>query len=318
VFAGRYADSMFRLGVSPRGSALGNAAGALLKDGAAFLDNPANISYLNTLNVRALYISQFGMADYNYLGIAIPIMPSVVTEINWMHFGVDNIPLHPDLSGFSILTQRDSARVLSNDGLGTFADREDAVFLSLAKMSRWNLNLGYRYFSIPVETPIGINIKYLNRQVYNVKGAGIGVDLSMAFRFSVAQLLDIKSLGDFGIALLAQDLTGTPVSWNTRSQDVIHPALQWNWVYQQPVKWHNSQVNFVYKTTSRYQGGTGWGIEWFIRQRFGIQIGANSGQFSAGMTVNTTVFSFPISIEYAFSRHDLGMTHRLGINWKMK
>jgi len=314
TFGGRYTDSMLRLGVSPRGSALGGAAGSLFETGAVFLQNPGNISYLNNSEFRALYISQFGLANYNYLGAAHPFGSDYVFAVNWLHLSVDDIPLRPDLSDLTLLTQRDSARTLLNNPLGAFTDREDAVFLSLAKMFRWDLDLGLRYFSFPVETPVGVNIKYLNRRIHTVRGSGLGIDVSIGAKFWLSKLLDVKWMGRLGNALLLQDLTGTPVSWNTKSQDVMHPSLRWSISYEQPITKMSGQLNAVYTRSTRYGTEPSWGIEYRFRDFLGLQVGTSQAQFNAGISFYPTIFTLPFAVEYSLGNHVLGYSHRLGLS----
>ncbi|MCF7804820.1 MAG: hypothetical protein K9N46_04265 [Candidatus Marinimicrobia bacterium] len=309
---------MFQLGISPRTSALGNASGVLVEDGTAFLANPANLAYVTETEFRGMYISQFGLADFNTLAITAPVSVNTVMSINWLRLSVDDIPLRPNLNNLTLLAQRDSARVLQENGLGTFQDREDAVFISLAQMYRWDLDLGFRYFKLPVETPIGVNVKYLNREIHTVKGSGIGLDVSAAIKFSLSELLDVDWMGKLGNGLMIQDVTGTPVSWNTRSQDVMRPAILWSASYEQPIAWEESQLNFVYTRSTRYELGTGYGIEFIYRDVLGLQLGHARNQLTGGLSFHTLLYDFPLSIEYAFGSHNLGNTHRLGLSLSLK
>ena len=318
VFAGRYGESMFHLGTSSRGVALGNATGALFEDGAAFLHNPANLGYLDQVEFRGMYTSQFGLANYNHLGVTIPVQKEYTVSLNWLRFAVEGIPLRPDLSQFTLVTQRDSARSLLQNGLGTFEDREDAVFLSVARLFRWNLDLGWRYFKLPVETPVGINLKYLNRKIYNVSGSGIGLDVSAGLKFRLPDLLDIKWMGTLGNALMVQDVTGTPVSWNTKSQDVMRPTLQWHISYEQPIPWKNSSLNFVTNRSTRYGSAPGTGIEFVYNEKVAVQVGTRARQWSGGLTFHTILNTWPVSVEYSFGHHDLGFSHRLSLAFRLQ
>jgi len=311
--AGRYADAMFHLGVSPRSSALGNAGGSLLQNGSVFLYNPANMSYLKHPELAAMYVSQFGMANYNILGISTPVSSGIVVGAHWLHFGVDNIPLRPDLSEYTILTQRDSARTLLRNPLGSFSDKEDAVFISIAKMFRWDLDLGWRYFSLPLETPLGINVKYLDRKLYTLTGSGIGLDFSAGLKFPIGELFDADWMGKFGTSFLWQDVTNTPVSWSSHSQDVMYSNLQMFFSYEQPMNFIHSSLHWVYARTKSEKGGAKFGFEVEYKNYLSIQAGYQNHRWGAGISIFSKVLSFPLSIEYAFSPHVLGNSHRIGI-----
>lgn len=304
---------MLHLGVNPRNCALGNAGGSLLQNGEVFLSNPANLSYLRMPEFAGMYVSQFGMANYNILGISTPISEKLAIGIHWLHFGVDDIPLRPDLSGLNILTQRDSARTLLDHPLGMFTDREDALFISVARMFRWELDYGWQYASLPVETPVGINLKILNRKLYNITGTGIGLDLSFGLKFKLTDLLDADWMGKFGMAFLWQDITNTPISWSTYSQDMMPSNMQMFLSYVQPLPFIKSRLNFVYSGAKRFKGGRAFGVEYQFRQILGMQIGFRDHRMNAGISLNTHISAFPVSIQYAFSPHVLGNSHRVGL-----
>lgn len=311
AYGGRYADSMLRMEVSPRAAALGGAAGALLENGAVFLQNPANISYVTKLRVRGLYQSQFGLASYHHLGIVYPIVRAMAVAVNWMRFSVNDIPLRPDLSGHSTLSRRNVSRTIASHPAGTFSDRENAFFLSVARMYRWDLDLGWRYFKLPVETPVGMNIKYLHRRLHTIQGHGLGVDCSVALKFSMAELLDYRWMGRAGISLLLKDFTGTPISWNTRSQDIIEPAWQWNWAYEQPIGVNGNAIHLVWRKSTRYRDGSGWGVEWQHRKLLAVQLGRNGQGLVGGISVGSSWHKYRLVFEYGFTRHVLGNVHKI-------
>lgn len=308
---GRYVDSMFRLGCNPRNAALGHAGGSLIEDGAAFLDNPANLSYLSQLNLQLMYLSQFGLASYNHIGLSIPFETDFVFGVNYLLFRTEGIPVRPDIRHLGSLAQRDSSRSVAGNMAEMFSDREEACFLSLARMYRWDLDFGWQYFKLPVETPVGVNVKYLNRRIYTVRGSGVGLDLSAGLKFELSRLLDRRWMGKFGIALLVADFTKTPVLWTTKSQDVIEPAFQWSWSYQQPVHKLRSVCNLVMRASTRYRDSFSWGMEWNYRDLLALQAGGVRKRYSAGLTISTRLRGIGTRLSYAVSSHTLGQSHQL-------
>ena len=309
---GEYADAVLRIGISPRSIALGNAAGSLIEGDEACFHNPANISYADRVEIRGMYVSQFGMANFNTLGFTLPLLPDWAASVHWSHFGVDDIPLRPDLHAFDLITQRDSARALLEEPLGHFGSSEDAVFVSLGKMFRWDFDLGWQYFSLPVETPVGMNVKYLYREIAQVTGSGIGLDLSAGLKFPLNELFDAEWIGQFGAAVLWQDVTGTPVSWNTQSQDVMHPAMRWSLSMEQPVGFLFGRINAVWSRSSRAGGSSGWGLEYELGRMLSLQVGSAGQRLNAGASIGFRILGIAVDLQYAFGEHLLGSSHRIG------
>ena len=156
-YSGEYADSFLELGVSARALAMSNTVGALDFSGTSFFSNPAGLSYLKNRYIGLMYTSQFGLANHNYVGVASPISKKASVAVSWIRFGVDGIPIRPD-----ILRQipdqamrRDSIAALANLPLRTFQDTENAVFISYGRFMSKIVNLGWRYSKFKVEVPLG-------------------------------------------------------------------------------------------------------------------------------------------------------------------
>lgn len=313
LVAGKYADAMLHLGISPRITALGNAAGSLIESGDAFLYNPGNIGYADRIELQAMYVSQFGMANYNTLGLTIPVIKNLAVGLHWLHLGVDDIPLRPDLHQYDLVAQRDSARTLLENPLGSFAEKEDVIFISLGKLFRKDIDLGWQYANLPVVIPIGLNIKFLNRRIYQVTGTGIGIDLSTGLKMPLGEVMDFDWIGTLGTALLWQDVTGTPISWDTYSQDVMHPVLQWSLSFEQPVRMIWGNINLVWTKSTREGMNPAWGVEYAMNKLLALQLGVLNKQLNGGVTLRTTLAGVAVHLQYAFGNHLLGSTHRVGI-----
>jgi len=313
-FSGEYADSFLELGVSARALAMSNTVGALDFSGTSFFSNPAGLSYLKNKYVGLMYTSQFGLANNNYVGVASPISKKASIAISWIRFGVDGIPIRPDIirqvSDKAI--RRDSVSVLANLPLKTFQDTEDAVFVSYGRFISKIVNLGWRYSKFRVEIPLGINFKIIHKKIYNLDAYGLGVDIGGRLRANGEELFDITNLGNLSVGLSIRDVTGTTIYWNTKHQDVISIGPVVSFALEQPFeKWH-MHLNIGMEKGYRYDGKFRYGAEVILYDRIGLRTGLNESGLTLGLGLNFKVMGKLFYLDYAFLNHDLGASHRIG------
>ncbi|MFH1212771.1 MAG: hypothetical protein V1681_01675 [Candidatus Neomarinimicrobiota bacterium] len=312
---GEYADAFLELGVSARALAMANAIGTLDFSETAFISNPAGISYVQKPRIGLMYTSQFGLANHNYIGFATPFNPHYTIAVSWIRYGVDDIPIHPDIIG-SVTDKeerRDSVISLSTSILETFSDAENAVFLSLARFNSTVVDLGWRYSKFNLEFPIGINLKFIHKKLYDLEGYGLGVDVGGRARMSGEELLDISHLGMLSVGLALKDLTGTTIYWNTLHQDRISMNPVLSFALEQPVKRLNILVNLGAEKEYRYRDKTNWGVEIIYANRLALRAGLKNSGIRAGFGLNFKVMKKLINMDYSFYNHDLGASHRVGM-----
>lgn len=313
--AGEYADAFLELGVSGRASAMANAIGALDFSETAFMSNPAGIGYIRQARVGLMYTSQFGLANHNYFGFATPTSQHYSLALSWIRFGVDDIPIYPDL--VSTITdkaeRRDSVINIYNSDVETFSDAENAVFFSLARFNSAIVDLGWRYSKFNLEFPVGINIKLIHKKYYDLEGFGIGIDIGGRLRVSGEELLDITHLGKLSIGLALKDITGTTIYWNTKSQDCIslYPALSFG--LEQPIKPLKLMINLGAEKQYRYHDKTNYGLEIVYANRLAVRAGLKKSGLSLGLGLNFKAMKKTINLDYSFYNHDLGASHRVGL-----
>jgi len=313
--AGEYADAFLDLGVSGRASAMANAIGALDFSETAFMSNPAGIGYIRQARVGLMYTSQFGLANHNYFGFATPTGQRYSLALSWIRFGVDDIPIYPDL--VSTITdkaeRRDSVISIYNSDVETFSDAENAVFFSLARFNSATVDLGWRYSKFYLEFPVGINIKLIHKKYYDLEGFGIGIDIGGRLRVNGEELLDITHLGKLSVGLALKDITGTTIYWNTKSQDCIalYPALSFG--LEQPIKPLKLMINLGAEKQYRYHDKTNYGLEIVYANRLAVRTGLKNSGLSLGLGLNFKAMKKTINLDYSFYNHDLGASHRVGL-----
>ena len=315
LVAGEYADAFLELGVSARASAMANAIGALDFSETAFMSNPAGISYVRQARLGLMYTSQFGLADHNYIGLAVPAGGHYSLALSWIRYGVDDIPIRPDI--FNTITdkadRRDSIISIYSGQLATFNDVENAVFVSLGRFNSTIVDLGWRYSKFKLEFPIGINLKFIHKKYYDLEGFGLGVDIGGRLRVDGEELLDVSNLGMLSVGMALKDVTGTTIYWNTKSRDRIRLTPALSFALEQPIKPLKLIINLVSEKQYRYHDKTNYGVEIIYANSLALRAGLKNSGISLGLGLNFKVMKRLINLDYSFYNHDLGASHRVGL-----
>jgi len=316
LIAGEYADAFLELGVSARAAAMANAIGALDISETAFVSNPSGIGYVKEARLGLMYTSQFGLADHNYIGLAMPISQHYSLALSWIRFGVDDIPILPDIVGeiSDKAERRDSVISIYNSDIATFNDIENAVFISLARFNSAIIDLGWIYSKFNLEFPIGINIKFIHKKYYTLEGYGLGIDIGGRLRVSGEEVLDINHLGMLSLGLTLKDVSGTTIYWNTKSQDRIRLTPALSWALEQPIRPLKLMVNLGAERQFRYHDKTNYGLEIIYANRLSLRTGLKKSGLSLGLGLNFKAMKKLINLDYSFYNHDLGASHRIGIS----
>ncbi len=312
VRANRYAGEFLELGVGPRQLAMGGTV-ASGDQASSFYWNPALLSRLRGTEVNAMYVPLFdGLATYHVVGIAMPITGAAI-GLHWVRLSVDKIPIWPDYSSMSIDDRQRAIRERGGRPIGITSDNEDAVFFTFAKLNRFTADLGWSYFSLPLEIPAGINVKLVRMALYNKRATGIGVDAGIGLRFSMNDLLGQKKLGDINLAIVADDFTRTGINWGNGVEDAIPMNFRWGFAYSQPFRDWKSDVTLELNTEKKYDYEVNYGVEYTFDRRYSARIGRRQGltSYGAGLRV------WKGQIDYAFQQPELGNQHWIGVTFHL-
>lgn len=309
---GRYAGASLELGVGARPMALGSAAAAMYGGIENFYYNPAALTSLKKSHVHLMYAPTFGkltdpLATYHYAGFAYPLPVSGILSLNWTRFSVDDIPIYPQLKGSSF-TDRNQNLELRPDGvaLGYFRDVEDVVYFTFAKPLRFDLPLGWLYLDLPVEIPLGFNVKVIRQLLYTSRANGMGVDLGAMIRFNLGTLFENKSLGDLTIGFSGHDITQTTIAWSTQHDDRIRRTILVGMAYQHHLPFYDSQLNLYWSEANKYGTEHLFGME-FVMKIIALRIGKNNAGLTAGAGLNF----WKVVLDYAFVTTDFENVHRV-------
>lgn len=314
----RYAGASLELGVGARPLSIGGAAVTMHGAIDGFYYNPAAIAYIERPTLSLMYAPTFGsvaspMANYHYLGAAYPLPAGAVISVNWTRFSVDDIPLYPKLRGDSF-AERLTDINLRPDGvaLGYFKDIEDVYYFSFARTFHINLPLGWLFVDLPVEIPVGVNLKLIRQSLYTGSASGSGLDLGTMIKFNMGRLFDVRSLGDLTFGFSALDVANTPLLWNTRHENRIRKTTMIGLSYKQSLGFKSADMTLYWTQRKKYERIQLFGLEFSV-PHFALRAGYNGHGLSTGAGISFWRFRF----DYAFTTLDFENVHRLGCTFNL-
>lgn len=311
-----FADAFQSLGTSGRMAGLGQAVVADFGYDASYIINPAASGSLSGSNAYALYINQFGMAEYGAAGFSKTTPSAWRWGIHGIGLFIDNILERPDLRSITDLeTRRDSIRTLVTQGFASFSDLESSLTFNIARELKYNLDLGWQMEIIPLRIPVGMNIHLIQKNLHDIQGSGIGVDVGTVFITDLNKIFFFRWMGEFAFGITGKHLFGSRIFWNTKRQDLIPMHVIWGWSYRQPLSRIDSELRVYQQKNSLYPNEINMGIEAILKSRVILQGGYRAEYFQGNIEINVAGLLFPGKIGYGFSNHELGMVHRFGIEY---
>ena len=309
----RYAGATLELGIGPRPLALGGAAAAMAGGPEMFRYNPAGLGLTRERQIGLMYAPTFGsiadpLATFHYVGVALPLAAGATMALHWTRFSAGEIPIYPKLEGDSFIDRlRDPALRPDGTPAGYFSDVEDGFFLSFARLFRFTLPLGWLYTDLEVEVPAGLNAKVLRQSLHTSSASGVGIDLGIMARFSLAQLLQLRGAGQLSLGLSALDATQTTLVWNNQREEKIAATLLWGAAYSQPLPFHQSLLTFYWSLRRQEERWPLFGLEYQLRGA-ALRLGYNQ----AGLTAGAGLQWRRLRVDYAFTTLDYSGAHRIG------
>ncbi len=311
----RYGGSFLEIGVGARALSMGSAAVAAPGDVTAAYWNPAGLAMVSRLQVGSMYARLFNqLEEQSYLAAVIPLMKNATISFSWIRLSIDQIPRYEfDENDPITAYQRlhGQAEQLTGQPVDYFSNQNDAFIFSFARLVPYNLDLGWQYFEVPIKFGFGMNVKYIRQQLDQNTGTGIGLDAGFLMGFDLEDIFNGPHYGTLNFGFNVQDLSETRIVWDTDSKHVdrMHRNFKYGINYNQPLPFLHGILSLNYDVDSKYSGNTHWGAELMLRSRFALQVGSNSGHFTAG----AGIWLWHIRANYAFQTHDLGNSHRVSL-----
>ena len=306
--ASEYAGEFLQVAVGARPLSLGGAYCSLTREGWAPYWNPAGGAFQQRLEISVQHATLFTLAQHEYANLALPLPNEATLGFSWIRLGVDQIPIFPEpgLTSEGALLGVPEWIVEADE---FFTDAEDAFIFTFAKMNRLDLDLGWQYFVVPMQIPVGVNLKYIRHSLGDAVGSGMGIDLGAQVLFGMDHLLDYEPLGDFAAGLNFQNIGKTALNWDTESKhhDNIPFNLKFGFSYIQPLAGGGTQAVIAYDRDTAYDGQNHLGLELAYRDLLALRLGAEGEELTMGAGLHV----WHLSIDYAFVSYDLGNIHRV-------
>jgi len=168
---GMTAATFLSIEVGPRAAAMGGAYVAIVDDPTAMYWNPAGLGRINSNSVIFSHTSWLAETNLNYLGAAIPLGDYGTFGLSVTALGVPEMKVRT---------------VSQPEGTGEFFDANDlSIGLSFSK-------------SIIDRFQVGINVKYIQQQIYNMSASTAAVDFGVLFTTGLNNMVLGFSMSNFG------------------------------------------------------------------------------------------------------------------------
>jgi hypothetical protein len=308
-----YGDAFLNIGASSRSVGLGRSVVALPQNIGGYLVNPAATAFLSNNTFTGMYVNQFELAEYYTLGFSHPTKNGYQWGIHALNLSINDIFERPDLKLITDLeSRRDSIRALVARGFNSFNTRESALIINLSKSIEYNFNPGWRFAEIPLKIPIGINVKLLKKDLYQVNGTGIGIDMGGMVFLDLEHLLLFDWLDEFAFGLSLNNIVNTRIYWSSEKRDDIPMQLIAGIGYFQTIDSRPIKFNLLWQKNSLYKGDSQYGAELTLFDIINLRGGFNYGYLQGGIGLTLGNLNYSFGLDYSFSNHDLGNSHRIG------
>ncbi|MBN1970008.1 MAG: hypothetical protein JXR48_04570 [Candidatus Delongbacteria bacterium] len=320
--AAKYAGEFLMFNPDVRSMSMGMTGVCETSSVGAFHKNPASIAFLKDLSVSTQYSSIFGsvsdnLAYYHYAGIVVPYKSlDAAIGFNWIRLAVDDIPYFPDYSDVDRWKkiEENNGEPYNPDGNNYFSDREDAFFISIAKRIKTELDLGWAFFTFPLDISAGFNFKYINIALADRSATGFGFDGGLICLVDINKVSSIRGLNPIKLGFSITDFNKTGISWSDTAQDAIPIRIRTGAEYVFPLKFIKTDIttsyDFHYETEIE-NSVDHWGLElkWFD------MISLRIGTYDSIVTYGGGVSYLGFSLDYGFRDSDLGAVNKISLSY---
>jgi len=312
-FCQEYSDSFLSIGVYPRSISLGHSIVALNNNSSGFIINPAATGFSAGSELAVMYINQFNMANLFSIHYNRSIGEKWQVGASVLSFFVGGIQERPDLrSIYDLQSRRDTVRALTDLGFDTFNDRETALYFNFTRNYKIAIGLGWWTTPFFVQMPIGINVKILNKQLYDLTGYGMGLDIGTMASFKLSDVSGYDRLGEITFGLSLTNFPETLIYWDSGKNDQIPIAVIYGIGYNQIIVpgYINGKLLYQNKTTEEISD---YGLEIIWKKLVAVRLGMETEQMQGGLGMEFTIKGIITSLDYSYMAHALGNAHRFGV-----
>lgn len=310
----QYAGSFLEIPVGAKALGLGDAYVSLADDGTAFHYNPAGTALVNSKILTMMYSSQYGsilspLSNFFFVGYTQKVQ-DLNLSVDWVRLSVDNIPFEPDLDWIDLSPTQREQLVKTSSNNGYFSSADDGIYLNISRMFKFDLDLGWSLFKLPVEMPIGVNFKIIHRSLYGRAGSGVGLDGGFMFRVPLTVFPSASDRGRLAFGMNVRDVTNTRIAWDTQTTEYIPRTILWGLSYDAPVDAINGHVVLAFNRDTEY-GDLRYGLEYVYKNLLSIRAGLDAGDITAGAGIDLDF----MQVDYAFLAQSLGNVNRVSASF---
>lgn len=274
----KYSNAFLGIGVDARAFGMGNAVLSSVNDVSSGYWNPAGLVRLGNQYEGSLMHAEYfaSIAQYDYLGFAMPVDAVSTVGVTAVRFGVDDI--------------LDTSELIDNDGnvdynrITKFSAADYALLISYARKHSSIEGLNY-----------GGSVKLIYRGIGDfAKAYGFGFDLGIQW-----------STGNWSFGAVLRDATSTFNAWRFN-------ASRFDEVFQQTG--NELPQNALELTLPTFGAGTGYRFEW--KNKYSLQSEVQLDAFFDGQRnslVSSSVVSIEpsLGVEFGYLQH---VFLRVGVN----
>jgi len=285
VFSSEYAGDFLSLGAGARSLGMGSAFVAISDDASSVYWNPAGAALLSRREAMAMHAERFGgVVKYDFVSFLTPVERFGGIGVGILRVGVDDIK-------YTVLERPDEELGPSNrPRVSRIVSAADyALYLSNGRSVRDRIFLGG-------------TVKVIRRKIAEKAADGYGVDLGALY---------VTPWGaSAGVSL--RDATITRITWDTGTEDRIHPSLHLGIAYAREVGPLRGRLIGAFdisagrdESDDRIRAG----FEYRYRDLVALRLGSERGNLTAGMGLR--VYR-RFALDVAFLGHeDLDNTYRV-------
>jgi len=192
----KYSNDFLSIGLDSRSISMSNSVISSTNDLTSVFYNPAGLNNVSKYEFGIMHSSYFaGIADFDYVGFAMPVDSSFVLGVALIRFGVDDIPNTTEL-----LDQNGN---INYNNISTFSSSDFAAIFSFANSTIFNLKYG-------------LSTKIIHRKIGPFASSwGFGLDLGFQY-----------SIKNWNLGLFLNDFTSTLNFWNINQDEYSEQYLE--------------------------------------------------------------------------------------------
>ena len=319
AFAQNTGAEFLYLGAGGRGMGMAGAYTALTDDVTSSLWNPAGIASTRSVQTYLSYMSLYrNLASYNFAAVGFPLSGRAAISVSLVRLSVDQIPRYGPLQGTILDRITNPALQSSGQPEGYFSSADYAVLFTLAK--GWGIELifgsGLAPYSVPIRILAGINMKFIQRNLDEANASAQGLDAGLILEFLGPVLSGTRQRQrtlSIGIALF--DVVNSRLNWSTGTgyADPLPLRPVFGIAYKQRLEQVNSEISVTLDTRMGTARQMRAGMEYVLYRTLALRAGWRPESWSIGAGLRLS----KIQVDYSFSAHELGGTHRIGGGFRL-